>query len=32
MLRQVDDGEIAIVVGVGEVEREAAGRFTPLDP
>lgn len=31
MLRQIDDGEIAVVVGVGEVKREAARRFEPLD-
>ena len=31
MPRQVDDGEIARVVGVGEVKGEAARRFEPLD-
>ena len=31
MPRQVDDGEIAVVVGVGEVEGEAARRLEPLD-
>ncbi len=31
MPRQVDDGEITVVVGVGEVKGEAARRFEPLD-
>ena len=31
MPRKVDDGEIAIVVGIGEVKDEAARRFEPLD-
>jgi hypothetical protein len=31
MLGQVDDGEIPVVVGIGEVESEAARRFEPLD-
>ena len=31
MLRQVDDGEIAVVVGVGKVKRKTARRLEPLD-
>jgi len=32
MLGQIDDREIAVVIGIGEMEGEAARRLEPLYP